>query len=245
MKIDITVPDKLSEITLGQYQKYLKIQSENTDERFLSSKMIEIFCELNLTDVMKLKLADVNAICSILSDMFNDKPTLRRTFFMDGVEYGFIPNLEDISFGEYIDLDNYLADWNMMDKAMGVLYRPIKNKYGKRYSIQDYEGKETAYMKAMPLDVALSAVIFFLSFRDRLINDYDELFGKQGGDSFTAVSQFGAKWGWYSSVHSLAQGDITRFENITKLNIHTALYALSYMKEKSDLEAKQIKNKFK
>lgn len=161
MKIDITVPDKLSEITLGQYQKYLKIQSENTDERFLSSKMIEIFCELNLTDVMKLKLADVNAICSILSDMFNDKPTLRRTFFMDGVEYGFIPNLEDISFGEYIDLDNYLADWNMMDKAMGVLYRPIKNKYGKRYSIQDYEGKETAYMKAMPLDVALSAVIFF------------------------------------------------------------------------------------
>lgn len=161
MKIDITVPDKLSEITLGQYQKYLKIQSENTDERFLSSKMIEIFCELNLTDVMKLKLADVNAICSILSDMFNEKPALKRTFFMEGVEYGFIPNLEDMSFGEYIDLDNYLADWEMMDKAMGVLYRPIKNKYGERYSIQDYEGKETAYMKAMPLDVALSAVLFF------------------------------------------------------------------------------------
>jgi len=161
MKIDITVPDKLSEITLGQYQKYLKIQSENTDERFLSSKMIEIFCELNLTDVMKLKLADVNAICSILSDMFNEKPALKRTFFMDGLEYGFIPNLEDMSFGEYIDLDNYLADWNMMDKAMGVLYRPIKNKYGERYSIQEYEGKESSYMKAMPLDVALSAVLFF------------------------------------------------------------------------------------
>lgn len=161
MKIDITVPDKLSEITLGQYQKFLKIQNENTDERFLSSKMIEIFCELKLTDVMKLKLADVNAICAILSDMFNEKPALKKTFFMDGVEYGFIPNLEDISFGEYIDLDNYLTDWELMDKAMGVLYRPIKNRYGERYSIEEYTAKETGYMKAMPLDAALSAVLFF------------------------------------------------------------------------------------
>lgn len=161
MKIDITVPDKLSEITLGQYQKFLKIQNENTDERFLSSKMIEIFCELKFTDVMKLKLADVNGICAILSDMFNEKPALKKTFFMDGVEYGFIPNLEDISFGEYIDLDNYLTDWELMDRAMGVLYRPIKNRYGERYSIEEYTAKETGYMKAMPLDAALSAVLFF------------------------------------------------------------------------------------
>jgi hypothetical protein len=123
--------------------------------------MIEIFCELKLTDVMKLKLADVNGICAILSDMFNEKPALKKTFFMDGVEYGFIPNLEDISFGEYIDLDNYLTDWELMDRAMGVLYRPIKNRYGERYSIEEYTAKETGYMKAMPLDAALSAVLFF------------------------------------------------------------------------------------
>jgi hypothetical protein len=27
---------------------------------------------------------------------------------MGGVEYGFIPNLQEISFGEYIDLDSFL-----------------------------------------------------------------------------------------------------------------------------------------
>ena len=161
MEAKLNVPESLDEITLGQYQKFLKIQNENTDERFLSSKMIEIFCELKLTDVMKLKLADVNGICAILSDMFNEKPALKKTFFMDGVEYGFIPNLEDISFGEYIDLDNYLTDWELMDRAMGVLYRPIKNRYGERYSIEEYTAKETGYMKAMPLDAALSAVLFF------------------------------------------------------------------------------------
>jgi hypothetical protein len=161
MKIDITVPDKLSEITLGQYQKFLKIQKESEDERFLSSKMIEIFCNVNLSKVMNLKLSDVNGICSILSDMFNEKPALRRRFFLNGVEYGFVPNLEDISFGEYVDLDNYLSDWEMMDKAMGVLYRPIKTKYGERYSIEEYNASDTGVMKDMPLDAALGAVLFF------------------------------------------------------------------------------------
>jgi len=49
----------------------------------------------------------------------------------------------------------------LMDRAMGVLYRPIKNRYGERYSIEEYTAKETGYMKAMPLDAALSAVLFF------------------------------------------------------------------------------------
>lgn len=161
MKIDITVPDQLSEITLGQYQKFLKIQKEVEDERFLSSKMIEIFCNVNLTKVMKLKLADVTAICEILSDMFNEKPALRRRFYLNGIEYGFVPNLEDISFGEYVDLDNYLSDWELMDKAMGVLFRPIKTKYGERYSIEEYDASDTGVMKDMPLDAALGAVLFF------------------------------------------------------------------------------------
>ena len=43
MKVEVYIPDTLSEITLGQYQKYLKIQDDNEDENFLAMKMIEIF----------------------------------------------------------------------------------------------------------------------------------------------------------------------------------------------------------
>jgi len=53
------------------------------------------------------------------------------------------------------------------------------------------------------------------------------------------------RWGWYQSIYALAQGDITRYENITKLNVHQCLYALMFMKEKSEIEEKQIKNKLK
>ena len=59
-----------------------------------------------------------------------------------------------------------------------------------------------------------------------------------------ARDAFAKKWGWYQSLYALAQGDIGRFEDITKLNIHTCLYALSFMKEKAEVESKNIKSKF-
>jgi hypothetical protein len=86
-----------------------------------------------------------------------------------------------------------------------------------------------------------------VEFRSRIVASYDELFGKSGGESnLDSISQFSTKYGWYQSLFSgLAQGDIRRLEDITQLNVHTCLYALEYMKEKSELEAKQIKKNFK
>jgi len=161
MKVEITIPDSLSEVTLDQYQRYLKIQDNNQDEKFLASKMIEIFCGVKLSDTLKMKYADVDGICNILVDMFNEKPQLVTKFKMKGVEYGFIPKLDNISLGEYIDLDAFLGDWDNMHRAMAVLYRPIENKYGDKYSIKDYEAGDGEVMKDMPLDAVISSIIFF------------------------------------------------------------------------------------
>ncbi len=88
-------------------------------------------------------------------------------------------------------------------------------------------------------------LLFFLSFRHRLIENYDELFGEQGGETTSSRAGFSKKWGWYSSLYGLAAGDITRFENITKLGMHQCLMMLAFMKDKNELESKQIKSKFK
>lgn len=85
---------------------------------------------------------------------------------------------------------------------------------------------------------------FFLSFRERLMQNYDELFGGQGDGGISSTSQFGSKWGWYSSIYALSQSDIRRFEDITKLKMHECLMFLTFEKEKNELEAKQIKKKF-
>ena len=89
--------------------------------------------------------------------------------------------------------------------------------------------------------MCIKFLAFFLQFRDRVITNYPELFEGEGGEQLSAVSQFATKWGWYQSIYTLANGDITRFEDITQLNIHKCLLMLAFMKEKADIEMKQIK----
>ena len=86
-------------------------------------------------------------------------------------------------------------------------------------------------------------LFFFIPFRERSITTrYESLF-KGSSETTSLASGFSQKWGWYGSVFTLAQGDITRFENITKLNLHECLTMLTFMKEKSEVETQQIKNK--
>ena len=245
MKAEIIVPDNLKEINLKQYQKFVKLQADNEGTFFLQQKMIEIFCGIKGEDVLKFKYDDVDRVTTILNDMFDSKPELVKTFKLKGIEYGFIPNLSAISFGEYIDLDTYMGDWSNIEIAMNVLYRPIKQKQGDKYLIEDYttEGKEI--LLDMPMDAVLSSVFFFLSFRTGLCNEYSQLFESGTGDTTSSRSGFGKKWGWYQSLYALAGSDITRFENITKLNLHECLLMLTFMKEKSELEASEMKKKFK
>ena len=161
MKVEVYIPDTLSEITLGQYQKYLKIQSENEDENFLAIKMIEIFCGLRGDTIMAMKANSIKDVTMILTDMFNEKPQLVKEFKLNGRTYGFIPKLEDMSFGEYIDLDTYIGDMENIHRAMNVLYRPIKQKYQDKYLIEDYTGEDPEVMKSMPMDAVLSSILFF------------------------------------------------------------------------------------
>ena len=161
MKVEIYIPDTLSEITLGQYQKYLKYQSDNDDENFLAIKMIEVFCGLRNTTVRAMKAKSIRDITRILTDMFNEKPDLVKQFEMNSITYGFIPDLENMSFGEYIDLDTFIGDSENLHKAMGVLYRPITQSYKDKYNIEKYAGDKYEDMVDMPMDAVLSSILFF------------------------------------------------------------------------------------
>jgi len=161
MKVDINIPDSLGEVTLEQYQKYLKIQNENKDEKFLAVKMIEIFCGLRGDHVLMMRATDIQSIVNILTDMLNDTPKLVTQFKMKGKQYGFIPKLEDMSFGEYIDLDTFMGDWDNMHRAMNVLYRPITEQYGDKYAIEEYQVDSVEHMKDMPMNAVLGSILFF------------------------------------------------------------------------------------
>lgn len=161
MKLDVNVPTELNEITLGQYQKFIKLYQGEVTEEFMALKMLEIFCGIQLRDAYQMRYKDIDGIVEVISSTLNQKPQLVQRFKMGDIEYGFIPNLDDMSFGEYVDLDTYLPDWNEMHRAMAVLYRPIKNKFKNKYNIVDYEIVDAEIYKNMPMDAVVSSVLFF------------------------------------------------------------------------------------
>jgi hypothetical protein len=163
MKVDILVPTSLQEINLEQYQKYERLNTkENQNSAFLLHKLVEIFCNLELKNVAKIKYSYVKDIAEDLDKLFSEDIPLVKTFILDNKKFGFIPVLDEMSFGEYIDLDSTISDWEQMHKALAVLYRPIIEESGDRYKIEDYEGDKYAeIMKKAPLDVVFGSLVFF------------------------------------------------------------------------------------
>jgi len=82
-----------------------------------------------------------------------------------------------------------------------------------------------------------------LGFNERLAELYSELFGESNKTGTDKRSGFNRKWGSYSELYIISKGDITKFEQITKLPLHQCLMFLAFEKEKADLENSMIKHK--
>lgn len=173
-EIDLEIPLSLSSITLRQYQDYLKVYEkwDKEDDVYIKTKMLQIFCGLPIEDTLKIPLASFDSTIEHLLHCLNEDTPLIRKFTMSGkdkdgndaeLEFGFIPKLDDISFGEFIDLETYMMDWQTMHKAMAVLFRPIIHKKKEFYRIDGYGGSDrySDVMLDMPVTVALGASVFF------------------------------------------------------------------------------------
>ena len=171
MKIELTIPTTLNDIKLAQYQKFLSIAKDNEESEFLQQKMVQLFCGIDLKDVAQIRYKDVAEITANINNLFTKDNQFIQRFKMGGVEFGFIPNLDEMSTGEYMDLDTYITDWDTMHNAMAVLYRPIVNKLGNKYQIEEYKGSVTYadVMRHAPLDVVLGAMVFFYNLGNDLL----------------------------------------------------------------------------
>lgn len=173
VKLQITVPARLSDITLDQYQRYVKVlkgidpEGENASE-FLNMKALDIFCGLELKESYKLPISTFDSVIEKIANCLNEDTPLVKRFWFRGsngveVEFGMNPDLNNLTTGEYVDLDRYISDFETLHNAMAVLYRPITANKGDFYEIEDYEAssKYADYMKYMPVSVALGAYVFF------------------------------------------------------------------------------------
>lgn len=176
MKVKIEIPADLNDITLGQYQEFQKILDANKGEEestFVKMKMIHIFCKVEIDQLNQLPIDKFDAAIEILNKTLSQTPKHNLIINVNGQELGFIPKLDDMTLGEYVDIESYLKEPSTYHKAMAVLYRPLKLKVKDTYLIEEYKGTDAwqHLMKHMGLSDALGALLFFYRLGEELLSD--------------------------------------------------------------------------
>lgn len=163
---EIKIPQTLNDITLDKWLTWQEVDKDSEAD-FINRRALTIFFDIRADHYNKMKFSDVEYLITILNNLFEAKTDLQQTFTMNGVEYGLIPNFDDMTFGEFIDLDKYSANKDR-HRLMSILYRPVVKKSRRRYRIEKYKGSSDIMMN-MPLGVMLGCVAFFLTIGDQLL----------------------------------------------------------------------------
>ena len=163
MKVNIKIPDSLNEITLFQYQNFLNIEEPNAVD------VLREFCYLSDDLIKRIPKAQVDGVAAQITSLFDKEPAFVSKFNLKGKPYGFIPKLDDISWGENADVTEYLSDWQKMHLAMSVLFRPVTLEKKDKYLIEEYNGVNND-LRDMPLGVCLGAINFFFRLTNDLLN---------------------------------------------------------------------------
>ena len=167
-EIELKVPTSYADITLKQWiDLQNELEAYKDDPNAVTALMLYHLCGLEPKYMKGIAVDDYSLVKTQLeSFLSNTDLPLQRIITIDGVEYGFEPNLSQMSYGAYADITQYkdlTIDKNWA-KIMSVLYRPIKHKKGDMYSIEAYDGvmREELFLK-VGMDVHFGTLFFFVN----------------------------------------------------------------------------------
>ena len=133
-----------------------------------ASKTIATLSNIPKKLVKELQLSDVALIMNKISELQAKQDTkLKRIIEINEVEYGFMPDLDSITLGEYADVESLIKIGidKQLPELMAILYRPVKEKHKNGvYIIDAYDGNikmRTEEMKQMSAEQVQSALVFF------------------------------------------------------------------------------------
>lgn len=169
-----TLINSWEDVTLDKWVRLIskKKQSKSTE----ALETISLLSDIPKDLIKELAIEDVALIMKKISSLQEKEGTeLKKIIKVNDVQYGFHPNLEEITLGEYADIETYLKDGieTNLPKLMAVLYRPITERDGKNYSIEAYGISDTRMraekFKKMKASEVNSALVFFWTLGNELL----------------------------------------------------------------------------
>jgi len=170
----VLLPESIDDITLEQYQKYQELlKREDLEQYPFNKRKLAIFTGIKMNIANQISIKDINEMIAQIDLALEQTVVFKQRFFIDKVEFGFIPNLDKMCGAEYFDLGKYSTEIEDLHKTMSILFRPITEADGfGNYKIKDYNGTEELcdVMKLMPLSIVNGALVFFSSLANELLN---------------------------------------------------------------------------
>jgi hypothetical protein len=155
-----------SDVTLETWLSLIDFETGTKTEE--ATETIAALSDIPRRLVKELALSDVAVIMSKIGELQAKQDTkLKRLIEINDVEYGFHPDLDSISLGEYADIEQFIKNGieTSLPELMAVLYRPIKQKHENGvYIIDAYDGDiamRTEEMKQMSAEQVQAALFFF------------------------------------------------------------------------------------
>lgn len=175
MQIKFHVPETLSEITLKQYQDFILLDKEMEEDAYLMA-ISKIFVRGDLVHIEKLPLKKLNEIFETITNLFaTEKNKFTNIIKIDGVEYGLVPNLDELSIGEVADIEEYFKQGyeKNLHNILAILFRPITQKFGKLYNIETYNGTQerpAIFQEHFPCNILQGVLVFFSTLENDFLN---------------------------------------------------------------------------
>lgn len=236
MNITYKIPESKSDITVKQYIQIANLykQAEENEVEVNEHHLISICLGVSVDVVSKLPITEYNLASENIAKALKEEVVMPLTFNLNGITYGFIPDIEDITIGEYSTLDTLMKDANKNAcEILNVLYRPIvkekvykslfSKRENKRYTIKPYNpNKDVSVFEYLPCSVFESSLLFFYSLGNDLLNatlkyTREELEKKEVEDSGRNGD------GIRRLIHTLQQQELTLMTSTKKLQIRYSL----------------------
>ncbi len=156
-----------ADITIGQYQEIMSIQTDNEITKFVET--VSICLDMDPSEIRTLSFNDFRELQKDMSFINKDpESVVVNKFEIDGIHYGLIPDMSVITAGEFIDAEQFKNDaMDNLHNLVALIYRPItKELPDGQYEIelhksQGFERRANLFRDRLSIEIVLGAVLFF------------------------------------------------------------------------------------
>jgi len=232
MEIEIRIPENWQDITLPQYLKFYNTIKPYIGTNEYEIKMLErsayYFCNIDADVLHKLPLEPFTQITEETFKLINSSTNqeLVKSFEIGDTKFGFIPSLDEITYGEYVDLVTYTSNtWENISEIMAILYRPIVKQDTKgNYSIQNYSGTNQdivdLFKDKLTMDIVFGAMSFFLRLQMDLAtgiltfskNQMEMMIAKPSSPAFQILAKNGISTQQLQSLQETISQSLTKLQ---------------------------------